>query len=286
MPIPEAQPERRSHQGAVHTPQEAYELCRFLPSPGIDFEVYLQGSYKNDTNIYGDSYVDIVVQLNSAHYSNLTDCQKRAFRFVPASYGWDEFRSDVLSALRSNYGPWRLQEGKKSIKVQFSHFTADVVVCIQYRHYRQPPRSINDFIEGMTFYVSSETRWVINHPKLHYANGIKKNQTTCGLYKPTVRIFKNARTYMIVHRGASQHLAPSYFLECLLYNVPNDQFRGSFQNMFCNIVNWLMITYINWDRFRCQNEQQYLFGSSPEQWSKDKARRFLEAIIHLWNNWR
>src|SRR4051794_20212745 len=37
-----------------------------------DFEVYLQGSYANATNVRADSDVDIVVQLTSAFRRNLS----------------------------------------------------------------------------------------------------------------------------------------------------------------------------------------------------------------------
>lgn len=41
-----------------------------------DFEVFPQGSYKNNTNIHTDSDVDVVVQLNSTFRSNLTEEEK------------------------------------------------------------------------------------------------------------------------------------------------------------------------------------------------------------------
>lgn len=292
MAIPESQLRTWSHQGAVTTARQTHEsirtaLGKYTQWPnGIDYEVYLQGSYKNDTNIRGDSDVDVVVQLNSAFRSNLTEEQKQQFGFTSASYGWQEFRNDALKALKKYYDCSRVQEGRKSIKVQTHYLRADVVVCIQYRKYPANPRSKNDFIEGMTFYVPAENRWVINYPKLHYENGVKKNaqSATNGWYKPTVRLFKNARTYLIDRGVISDDLAPSYFLECLLYNVSNGQFGPNFQDTFCNIVNWLLKADLN--QLFCQNEQLPLFGSSPEQWSVDKAKRFVHSMVDLWNNWR
>ena len=35
----------------------------------------------------------------------------------------------------------------------------------------------------------------------------------------------------------------------------------------------------------CQNEQLSLFGSTPEQWSEDKAKSFIENLILFWNSW-
>jgi len=290
MPIPESQLETWSRQGAVKTAKQTHESVRNAleaynwPSD-VQYEVYLQGSYKNDTNIRGDSDVDIVVQLNSAFRSNLSEDWKRHFGFTSATYGRKEFRSDTLKALRDRYGYSEVSEGKKALKLITFYLPADVVVCLQYRKYPDRPRSEDDFVEGMTFWVPSENRWVINYPKLHYANGIKKNQDTNGRYKPTVRMIKNARTYLSERGVIAVDLAPSYFLECLLYNVPDDKFGSNFQTTFCNVINWLLLE-ANFSQFVCQNEQLRLFGNSPEQWSEDKARRFLQAMVKLWNDWR
>jgi len=288
MAIPESQLERWSHKGAVETAKRTHESIRtalqqYAVLNGKDFEVYLQGSYKNDTNIRGDSDVDVVVQLNSTFRSNLSEEQKRLFGFTAAAYGWNDFRRDVMQALRSYYGSDRVREGRKSLKVQTSYLPADVVVCIQYRKYNQLPRSKRNFVEGMTFYVPSEDRWVINYPKMHYENGKKKNQATNELYKKTVRLFKNARTYLIDRGVAPQDLAPSYFLECLLYNVPNSKFSGSFQDIFYEIVSWLLQAQLS--DFICQNEQMSLFGNTPEQWTTDNAKRFIRHMVDLWSNW-
>jgi hypothetical protein len=289
MPIPESQLETWSRQGEAKTLKDTHESVRnaleLYDWPGdVQYEVYLQGSYKNDTNIRGNSDVDIVVQLNSAFLTNLSEDWKRQFGFTSATYGWKEFRSDTLKALRNYYGDSEVSEGKKALKVKTPYLPADVVVCLQYRKYPDRPRSEDDFVEGMTFWVPSERRWVINYPKLHYANGVKKNQDTNERYKPTVRMFKNARTYLIERKVIPVDLAPSYFLECLLYNVPKDKFSSSLQSTFCNVINWLWEA--DFSQFVCQNEQLPLFGNTPEQWSEDKARRFLEAMVNLWANWR
>jgi len=289
MPIPESQLETWSHQGAVTTAKQTHESIRVALKAydwpkEVRYEVYLQGSYKNDTNIRGDSDVDVVVQLNSTFFENLPVNLKRQFGFRDASYRWEEFRSDVLTALRNHYGPGRVREGRKSLKVQTPYLPADVVVSVQYHKYPEPPRSKDNFVEGMAFWVRSEGRWVINYPKIHYENGVKKNEKTNKRYKPTVRMFKNARTYLVDRGVIPPDLAPSYFLECLLYNVPNDKFGPNLQSTFREVIVWLQKT--DFGRFVCQNEQLLLFGSSPEQWSEDSADRFLEAMVTLWNDWR
>ena len=289
MPIPESQLETWSHRGAVTTAKQTHESIRVALKAydwpkEVRYEVYLQGSYKNDTNIRGDSDVDVVVQLNSTFFENLPVNLKRQFGFRDASYRWEEFRSDVLTALRNHYGPGRVREGRKSLKVQTPYLPADVVVSVQYHKYPEPPRSKDNFVEGMAFWVRSEGRWVINYPKIHYENGVKKNDKTNKRYKPTVRMFKNARTYLVDRGVIPADLAPSYFLECLLYNVPDDKFGPNLQSTFREVIVWLREA--DFSRFFCQNEQLLLFGSSPEQWSEDSADRFLEAMVTLWNDWR
>ncbi len=288
MSIPESQLERWSHQGAVTTAKNTHESIRtaleqYSWPDKVKYEVYLQGSYKNDTNIRGDSDVDVVVQLNSTFCSNLSEEQKRRFGFGSASYDWQAFREDVLAALRQCYTASRVREGRKSLKVETPYLPADVVVCIQYRKYPPYPRNADDFIEGMTFHVPSEGRWVINYPKLHYQNGVDKNKRTKELYKPTVRLFKNARTYLIDRGAIPSNLTPSYFLECLLYNVPDECYAGSYQDIFCSVVKYLQGADLS--KFKCQNEQLALFGNSPEQWSESQARQFVEAMVNLWNEW-
>lgn len=283
MAIPESQLETWSHQGAVATAKatadsvkNALNACDSWPD-GIDFEVYLQGSYKNDTNIRGDSDVDVVTQLNTSFYSNLSEDQKRILGITPVSYGWSNFRADVLEALRDYYGQDQIIEGNKSLKVKAgnSRLPVDVVVCSQYRRYKSV--SNYDYIEGMCFWSRNDSRQIINYPKIYYDNGVSKHQNSDQWYKPIVRLFKNSRSYI------SGDSTPSYFLECMLYNVLDSNFGTNYQDTFCSIVNWL--NKADLDSFICQNGQLKLFGMTPEQWDTTQAQEFINNLISLWNNW-
>lgn len=298
MSIPESQLETWSHQGAVTTAKNTHEsirnaLDRHTWPTGVNYEVYLQGSYKNTTNIRGDSDVDVVAQLNSTFkrdLSDLSDYQKNLYyqAYDTATYHWENFRADVLTALCNYFGSSAVNIGNKSIKVtgnsNSNRLPADVVACMQYRKYKHF-RSLSDqnYVEGMVFYTLREDRKVINFPKVHYQNGTKKNGKTSGWYKPTIRIFKNARTHLVTKGIISKELAPSYFLECLLYNVPDVKFTSNHQDTFCNVINWVLEADMN--SFVCQNEQVYLFGNTPEQWSSTSAKEFLGELVDLWNNW-
>ncbi len=101
MAIPESQLATWSNPGASTTAKstrEAVERVLKRHGPEKDFDVYLQGSYRNSTNIYGDSDVDVVVQLNSTfqyEISHLDTGQQQAFhRAYPtkASYLWQDLQ--------------------------------------------------------------------------------------------------------------------------------------------------------------------------------------------------
>src|SRR5215469_14994830 len=161
--IPEAQLATWSNQGGTQNSIAAHKSIRSaleaLDSPihDRDFEIFLQGSYKNSTNIRADNF------------------------YATNNEGYDE---------------------------------------------------------GLEF-VDAAGNYTINFPKLHIANGEARNSQnrTNGHYKPAVRMFKNAR-YRATERGFLDD-APSYFVECLLYNVPDVCFTDSMQGSYADVVNHL-----------------------------------------------
>lgn len=298
MAIPEAQLERWSHQGAVTTAKQTHESIRralevstYLSD--IKYQVYLQGSYKNDTNIRADSDVDVVVQLDCVgnspvFYHNLPPHDPRTLSFQNSGYGWAEFRKVVLSSLCEYYGKENIEEGKKAIKVKTSYLRADVIACVRYRHYDLVIVNPNRYVEGITFWALPESRQVVNFPNQHYCNGMEKNKSTKNNYKPTVRTFKNARSRLVEKGFLLQTDAPSYFIECLLYNVPDNLYLDPLRERFANIIRNLYGILSNTSKhtnFLCQNRIVHLFGNTPEQWSVVDAIKFLETLWYLWENW-
>ena len=78
--------------------------------------------------------------------------------------------------------------------------------------------------------------------------------------------------------------APSYYLEGLLYNVPSEFFKTSYQACFINGINW--IQKADKSKFVCANEQYYLLREgSPVTWREANCEAFLAAAIKLWNEW-
>ncbi len=117
MAIPESQLGTWSHQGSIQQSTATYGTVKGVldstKSPYYlkSFESFLQGSYGNDTNIYADSDIDIVLRLDSTYYhdtSALPGAELTAFNaaFVPAPYSLDDFKRDVVGWLASpaNFG--------------------------------------------------------------------------------------------------------------------------------------------------------------------------------------
>ncbi|MBD1853194.1 nucleotidyltransferase [Cyanobacteria bacterium FACHB-502] len=289
MSISESQLKTWSNQGATVSAQNTHHsvrnaLERYQWPANVSYISYLQGSYRNFTNVRGDSDVDLVVELTSVFYSSLTVEEKSQLGLIPAEYSWSAFRQDVIAALSQCYGSQYVDtSGGKSVKLlpNSGRLKADVVVAATYRHYEKM-----QLVEGMTFWTVPGRQQICNFPKRHYDNGALKNsdQQTCGWYKPTVRVFKNARSRISAGLLFPKKI-PSYFIECLLYNVPNNKFGVSYQSTFTSSINWLSneLSNGNWQKFVCQNEMSYLFGNSSVQWNIDDARDYIRKLIDLWN---
>jgi hypothetical protein len=79
-------------------------------------------------------------------------------------------------------------------------------------------------------------------------------------------------------------LAPSYFLEGLLYNVPIDRFGGGYSANFNDVLIWLLEA--DRSKFECANELYYLFhATSPVTWRTEHCDTFLTAAQDCRDNW-
>lgn len=298
MKIDEQQLEVWAKQGAEtpakNTADSIKSALNYYTWPeGVSFETYLQGSYKNSTNIRGDSDVDVVCQLSSVFKSNTREFSQKQLElynemYSNATYSWFNFKDDVLRRLKKYFGDENVTEGKKSLKIaaSSSRLPADVVVSMNYRKYKNLVSKYDyNFIEGMTFYIPSENRWVVNFPKEHYQNGVNKNSSsnTNGWFKPTVRILKNIRHYLVHNNLLDKKKAPSYFLEGLTYNIPNNSFGNSYTTTLLAILKYCLarLNSNDIDSFVCQNEQLKLFGNSPEQWNIPDLLEYLSKTIDL-----
>jgi hypothetical protein len=116
------------------------------------------------------------------------------------------------------------------------------------------------YYRGISFFTFDNTR-IDNFPKYHSQNLTAKHQATKSRFKPAVRIFKNIRSKLIERGSIANGEAPSYFIEGLLYNGPNDHFVNSLTDTTFNILRWLHQT-TDRSQFACANDLYYLLRDS------------------------
>ena len=295
MAIPESQLQTWSNQGATASASVLYERIRAALQADAalsarNVEVFLQGSYRNKTNIRGDSDVDVAVKLNDAYMPNYSQLDNYARNMVecrtsPATYTLTEFRRDVSNAIRRAFPAHAITEGGKSIKIPrtANNIPADLVPCLEYRLYRPPQGLLADatYVDGIWLWDVQRNLAVTSFPKQSYEGGVAKHRHTSEWYKPAVRIFKNARGWIEGNGLLQSGTASSHAIECLLYNVPAHRFGGSYSDTFVNVVNWL--NDADMSTFVCQNGIQQLFEQS--RWSVQNARAYIGALVQMWNQW-
>ena len=99
-----------------------------------------------------------------------------------------------------------------------------------------------------------------------------------------VRIFKNMRGTLIARGAITRESAPSYFLEGLLFNVPNDKFGTSYGDTFVASVNWMLQT--DRSKLMCANRQlPLILDYRAECWPRANCDGFINSLVDLWNKW-
>lgn len=296
MAISETQLETWSHRGSVTQSAATYQSIRTsledknAPHASKDFDIFLQGSYGNETNIFADSDVDIVIRLRQTYYSDLqylTESAKANYEqaFRRASYGFPEFKRDVLTWLTACYGE-DVKPGKKAIfvKGRGNRRDADVLVCTQHRRYRKTSNGVDmNYDEGVVFWLPDGTE-IVNFPKQHQVNCTTKHQNTKDWLKPLVRVYKNMRNSMIADGYIQDGVAPSYFVEGMLWNVANDQYGGSYQLSFTRALDWVVQS--DHTQLTCANALHWLVRDGRHtSWSTANFAAFLAATRKYWDDW-
>ena len=241
----------------------------------VKFEVFLQDSYRNDTNLGGDSDVDVVVRLAHKLKPRVVAVSGEqlqndgSHRF--ALERWQSFRDHAMKAMRARFGK-AVKSGRKTLKLPKGKIPADadLVVTLSYK-------------QGIGFYLPDERRWIVSYPEQHHQRGAKKERATNNRFKRTIRMFKATRNQLASKRALAKEDAPSYFIECLLYNVPHHLFAPEPAPTYVGILEWLKTAKL--EDFQCQNGLVPLFGSGWEQWSVKKARAFVKALQDMWDTW-
>jgi hypothetical protein len=187
--------------------------------------------------------------------------------------------------LQNRFGPvvW---PDTKAIKIPAGNGrrSADVIVATDFRRYHRFNTVFDQQYDAGLCFFTHEGERIANYPKDHAKNCTAKHQATKGLFKPCVRILKNLRQRLVDTNVIEAGIAPSYFLEGLMYNVPDNLFGTTYPNTIRQALIYLAAS----DRttFVCANRQYYLLGESPVTWPAANCQKFLDAAVQLWDGWR
>lgn len=298
MSIPEAQLETWSKVGSQTQSKDTYATIRNAlddknaPYAG-SIDIFLQGSYGNDTNVYGkDSDVDIVMLGDRAYFrdlSRLTAIESAAYDAAAggaSSYPFATFKADVIQILKKKFGADVDTSSKKAVKIKANgnRRSADVLICEEFRRYSKYTGSRDDYTVGVGFLTTDGTL-VENYPKFHATTLTAKHQATTQWLKPTIRIFKNIRNRLIDDKKLQSGVAPSYYLEGLLWNAPIGSFGTSYNATVFNCLKWM--NEVDESTLVCANAMFPLLGdNSPVKWNPANFRTFRTQAISLWNDWK
>jgi hypothetical protein len=146
MAIPLAQLETWSSQGSITQSKNTYAAVKTAledlsaPYQSRNFKVFLQGSYGNDTNIYDESDVDVVIRYDGAFFHDIKARpvdEQTAFKAAfpnAGTYAYSDFREHVTKALKTKFGT-AVNPGKKAIRIEGNgnRRNADVIVAFEYK---------------------------------------------------------------------------------------------------------------------------------------------------------
>lgn len=243
-------------------------------------KVFMQGSYRNNTNVRQDSDVDICVLCESVAFSDLPDgVSLEDVGRVPSSYTHKQFKYDVLDALYEYLGRNAVTPGEKALDVHANSYRvdADVVPAFEYRKYS----SATDWDTGIAISPANGRR-IINWPEQHYQNGVAKNFATSRRYKGVVRIMKKLKSEM-VECGATADTVPSFLLECMLWNVDNSHYGHA--SLYEDVEQAILYMYQRLESEELCDGWTEVNGIKPlfskdQKWTREDARAFL---IDAWN---
>lgn len=210
---------------AIKRAIDAYEPLKAHPT-----RVDVHGSYATNTNVRQNSDVDVQIVFTlyfHNDYSGVDGLEPADVGFSPLEdYSMEQARPDVLAALRSHFGSDRVTDKAKAIHVAESpgHVEADVIACFMHRRYGGTKQNLR-YNEGVRFKTRAGDM-ITNWPRQNQENGHRKAEATHRRFKKVVRIFKRLNIDMQEQGHAIAKRMSSYFLEGLVWNVPNNRFGG------------------------------------------------------------
>lgn len=246
---------------------------------GSSYSIYAKGSYANNTNVKFDSDVDIAIECTEVMYYEDKD-PNVDHSGSPYQGNWtpDYLRSQVEAALRAKFPGTVDSSGSTALRVNSNtaRVDADVVPCFSFVEYF----ANGSTREGARVFKKNGGH-TENYSMLQLRNGTNKNNRTNTCYKKAVRILKRLENAMVT-AGVCDEL-PSYLMECLIYNCPDEYFarstwRDVMQGCLADIYNYTLAAEPSEESVRWfeVNEAKFLFHTT-QKWTREQVHIFAGA---------
>ncbi|WP_440616404.1 nucleotidyltransferase domain-containing protein [Cysteiniphilum sp. 6C5] len=277
--------EKKRGENAERQIREAISISDKLRNRNI--KVFQQGSYRNRVNIRKDSDVDIGIVCFDTFFPEYPDDNVKAFiekrgNIKTSSYVYATFKNEIEEALVNRFGRSNVERGSKSFDIKENSYRVEADVAAFFEHRRYDKHG--EYISGVEMKPDncSPSR-VKNWPEQHYENGVRKNTETDRLYKRMVRILKSLSNEMQLEGIVSAQKMPSFLLECLVWNAPNEYFSSSGYKPLVRSILAYLFNNTRSDK-ECSewgevSELKYLFRSS-QPWTRQEVHDF---IYDAWN---
>lgn len=285
-------------EGPSDTEQEKAENAENVVSEALknddklsemDFKVFVQGSYRADTNVRLDSDVDICILLKDSYFYDLqfSDLTHEQEPGQPPTITFADFKNEVEQALVRHFGRSQVTRGNKAFDIHANTYRvdADVVPAFAHRRYSQGKDIYGNhkYDEGIAFIPDQGGR-IENWPEHTHENGKWKDEQTRGRYKQVIRVLKTLRNRMQDKKISEANDVGSFLIESLTWNAPNSLFNNS--SLESDVEAVLSHIFENtYELENCQewgevNELKYIFKATPGV--REKANDFsFAALKHL-----
>ncbi|MDD3182962.1 MAG: nucleotidyltransferase [Alphaproteobacteria bacterium] len=242
-----------------------------------NISIFAQGSYRNGTNVPQESDVDIAICYRGSFFydtGQLSPLATFGLGITPAAYTYDQFKADVLQALRASFGQ-ELQIGNKSLRIRpnSGRVSADAVPSFEFRLFRPSGGPMIG-----TRFIANDGKIITNWPDHHYYFGVEKNKATGFRFKKVVRILKSLREDIRNSGYAAIADTPSFFIECLAWNAPDADFQNESLLADCESVLqslFLMLQDVRTPQSMVEVNQMKLLFSNEQPWSVQDAQYFV-----------
>lgn len=263
----------------------AYETR--LKKGSTEIKLLVQGSYANNTNVRLESDVDIAVIQEDVFVTNYrSSASDHNYGFSVSEYSFKQYKQDIYDILVERFGQDSVEWKNKCLSIEGNSYRMDTdsVPARRFRDYTNDySNSEQNFVGGIKIF-SDKGEVITNYPEQHIKNGRSKNNTTNRFYKKNVRIIKRLRYIMIEHGMRLSSLPSSFYLESLLWNIPDYKYtsEASYLERFQGILNYLM--YISPNELDSYTEVNGIKGLCKNASEKANMLEFIKVLYDFFES--